>query len=83
MVVVYDRAHRAQLREGEIGAEFARRVAQAKQEGILRLLRGRFGALPSSIEAHVRALASEQELDALFDAALRARSLADVEELLP
>jgi DNA-binding winged helix-turn-helix (wHTH) protein len=49
-----------------------------KRSALLRLLRSKFGAVPSEIESAVLSLESSERLDRIIDAALRARSLDEV-----
>jgi len=52
--------------------------AKGKQQMLLRLLEKRFGRLPRKALRKVGALLADNELDALFDRALTAGSLAEL-----
>ncbi|MCS6859646.1 MAG: Rpn family recombination-promoting nuclease/putative transposase [Abditibacteriales bacterium] len=78
MLTVYE--ERGMQRGIAIGEQrgIALGTVRGKREATLRLLRGRFGKLPKAVEAQVKAMESEAELDALFDAALTAPSLEEL-----
>ena len=48
-----------------------------KRNSIIRALRRKFGEIPEPLTAQIEAIASTDELDALFDRALDAASLAE------
>ena len=82
MVVIYDRARRAQLREGEIGTVLAQ-YREGMQSTILRSLQRRFGALPDGMTARIAALTDLAVLQQALDVVLDAETLAELERRLP
>ncbi len=48
----------------------AKNTAETKQKDIVRLLRGRFGAVPEELASALGAIQGEAQLDALFDSAI-------------
>jgi hypothetical protein len=54
----------------------AKNTAETKQKDIVRLLRGRFGAVPEELATELGAIQGEAQLDELFDAALACPDLA-------
>jgi hypothetical protein len=83
MVIVYDRARRAQLREGEVGAALARQRREGMQQAILRLLQHRFGEVPDGLAARISTIADQERLEAVFNAALDAPTLAEFDQYWP
>ena len=51
----------------------------AKRDAVLKLLRRRFGDVPESLVSHITALHHISQLDALFEKALEAERLADID----
>jgi hypothetical protein len=56
----------------ELEAEW---TARAKADGVLRVVRARFGSVPPSLRAGVRAIDSEERLNALLESAARCPDL--------
>jgi hypothetical protein len=82
MATVYTRAGGRQPREGEVGAELARREDERRAEGLVEgqrqalrvLVRARFGVLPQALEQRIAA-ADAAVLDTLIERAATAASL--------
>ena len=53
-------------------------IAIGERNSLLKVLRRKFGELPQTVTAHIEAIASEEELDALFDRAFDADTLDDM-----
>ena len=51
---------------------------RAKRDAVLRLLQGRFDALPKAVISRVSAIDGISRLDTIFDEALTAESLDDI-----
>ena len=51
----------------------------AKRDAILKLLRRHFGDVPESLVSHITALQHISQLDALFEKALEAETLDDID----
>ena len=56
-----------------------RSETHAKCEAVLKLLRFRFNTVPQSITSRITSIRSLSRLDALFEAALTAQTLDDIE----
>ena len=52
---------------------------QAKREAVLKLLRFRFNIVPESVTGRITSIRSLSRLDALFEAALTAQTLDDID----
>ena len=51
----------------------------AKRDAVLKLLHRRFGDVPESLVSHITALHHISQLDALFEKALEAETLDDID----
>ncbi|MDE0636565.1 MAG: DUF4351 domain-containing protein [Candidatus Poribacteria bacterium] len=51
----------------------------AKREAVLKLLRFRFNTVPESVTSRITSIRSLSRLDALFEAALTAQTLDDID----
>ena len=51
----------------------------AKRDAVLKLLRRRFADIPESLVSHITALHHISQLDALFEKALEAETLEDID----
>ena len=52
---------------------------RAKRENLLRVMRFRFDAIPESVEKKVKSIRSINRLDALFEKALSAKNISEIE----
>ena len=66
------------MEQGERRGE-RRGETQAKREAVLKLLRFRFNIVPESVTGRITSIRSLSRLDALFEAALTAQTLDDID----
>ena len=65
----------ALMEEGE-----ARGMIRAKREALLKLMRAKFGEIPTPIARRIRAVRSSERLDALLERVLFAERVGDMLE---
>jgi len=66
------------IQEGEVRGE-RRGKLEAKREDILRLLQFRFDDIPPAVVKKVKSIRRIDRLDALFERALTAKSISEIE----
>ena len=72
------RGERRGIEEGERRGE-RRGETQAKREAVLKLLRLRFDTVPESVSSRITSIRSLSRLDSLFEKAVTAQTLDDID----